>query len=394
MTTVGACERLRILVLGYIVRGPLGGLAWHHLQYVVGLADLGHDVYFLEDSDDYPSCYDPERFVTDTDPSYGLRFASRVFSNFGLGERWAYHDAHRARWFGPSAGRMRDVCASADVVLNLSGVNPLRPWVRQVPVRVLVDTDPVFTQVRHVSNPSARARALEHTSFLTFGENMSDRSSIPDDQLPWRPTRQPLVLDAWPVTPAPDDGKLTTVMQWESYPALEYQGRRFGVKADSFSEVIELPKRVGPLFELALGSPSAPRSELRHNGWLVRDPTDLSRDPWTYQRYLQQSKGEFGVAKHGYVITRSGWFSERSAAYLASGRPVLVQDTGFSDWLETGSGVIAYSTADEAIEGAQEICGHYELHCKTAREVAEAYFDSGKVLPRLLEDALDPPRRS
>ncbi|MDQ4142575.1 MAG: hypothetical protein M3198_02345 [Actinomycetota bacterium] len=392
MTTVGACERLRILVLGYIIRGPLGGLTWHHLQYVVGLADLGHDVYFLEDSDDYPSCYDPERFVTDVDPSYGLRFTSRAFSNFGLGERWAYHDAHQARWFGPCASRIADICGNADLVLNLSGVNPLRPWVRRVPVRILVDTDPVFTQIRHLTDASARSRAREHTSFLTFGENISGRSSIPDDQLPWRPTRQPVVLDAWPVTAGPEDGRFTTVMQWESYPALEYQGRHFGMKSDSFSQVIGLPERLGPLFELALGSPTAPRSALRQKGWLVRDPTDLSRDPWAYQRYLQRSKAEFGVAKHGYVVTRSGWFSERSAAYLASGRPVLVQETGFSDWLETGCGAVAYGTADEAIEGALEICGRYELHCKTAREVAEAYFDSRQVLARLLEESLHPLR--
>ena len=142
---ISASERLRIIVLGYIVRGPLGGLAWHHLQYVLGLVELGHDVIFVEDSDDYPACYDPARNVVDTDPSYGLDFTARTFERVGLGQRWAYYDAHTTRWLGPCAGQVLSLCASADLLLNLSGVNPLRPWLLQIPARALVDTDPVFT---------------------------------------------------------------------------------------------------------------------------------------------------------------------------------------------------------------------------------------------------------
>src|SRR5712691_4861573 len=134
-----ADNRLRIIILGYIVRGPLGGLAWHHLQYVLGLAALGHDVWFIEDSDDYPSCYDPARNVTDTHPSYGLRFASRAFERLGLGERWAFYDAHSLSWHGPCAKRAPTLCATADLLLNLSGVNPLRSWFCEIPARALVD---------------------------------------------------------------------------------------------------------------------------------------------------------------------------------------------------------------------------------------------------------------
>jgi len=383
---------LRVVVLGYIVRGPLGGLAWHHLQYVLGLARLGHDVYFLEDSDDYPACYDPVRNVTDTDPTYGLDFAARTFDRVGLGERWAYHDAHTGRWLGPAAGSARDVFATADLLLNLSGVNPLRPWAERVPMRVLIDTDPAFTQIRHLSDPAARARAKLHTAFFSFGENLAaGRSQVPADGFPWRPTRQPIVMEAWPVTQGPARGNLTTVLQWESYPARSHGGRRYGLKAESFSPYLDMPARVGPVFELALGGPTAPRDLLRQKGWGLRDSQEVTRDPWTYQRYLAESRAEFSVAKAGYVDSWSGWFSERSAGYLASGRPVLVQDTGFTDWLPTGEGALAFRTPEEAVAGVEALDRRYEHHCRVARELAQEYFDARKVLAALVEDAWSPP---
>jgi hypothetical protein len=383
-------DSLRILVLGYLVRGPLGGMAWHHLQYALGLADLGHDVHFLEDSGDSQyCCYDPTRHVTDTDPSYGLRFAARAFGRLGLGDRWAYFDAHSARWLGPSAERVRALCGQADLVLNLSGSNPLRPWFAEIPIRVFVDTDPVFTQIRNITDPGRRELALGHTAFFTFGENLAAGcAGAPSDGLPWQPTRQPVVLRVWPVTAGPRDGRFTSVLQWESYPAREHDGRRYGMKSDSFSAYIGLPQRAGRAFELAIGSSGAPRDELRRRGWRVIDPAGASRDPWAYQRFIQRSKGEFGIAKHGYVTSRSGWFSERSAAYLASGRPVLVQETGFSDWLEAPAGVVPFTSVDEAVSGLRKISKRYDAHCRAARKVAEEYFDARTVLSALVDRAV------
>jgi hypothetical protein len=388
--------QLRIVVLGYVIRGPLGGLAWHHLQYVLGLARLGHDVLFVEDSDDYPACYDPSRGVTDTDPSYGLAFATQTFARLGLGERWAYHDAHTASWLGPAAGHAREACASADVVLNVSGVNPVRPWLAHAPVRVLVDTDPAFTQIRHLDDAAARERAHAHTAFFTFGENVgSPRASrsreaaadLPDDGLPWQPTRQPIVLDAWPVTPGPMDGAFTTVMQWDSYESRRHGGRTYGMKSRSFEPYAGLPGRVAARLEIALGSPSAPRAELAAQGWSIRDPLEVTRDPWTYQAYVRASKAEFSVAKAGYVLSRSGWFSERSACYLASGRPVVVQDSGFSAWLPTGDGVLAFDGPDGAVAAIESVAADYAHHCRAARDIAQSYFDSDAVLSELLERA-------
>ena len=381
-------SRLRIVVLGYVVRCPLGGMAWHHLQYVLGLKRLGHDVYFLEDSDDYTSCYNPQRDVMDTDPSYGVDFAKRVFSRIDLGERWAYYDAHTSRWFGPLADTAVSICQSADVVINVSGVNPLRDWTAAIPVRALVDTDPVFTQIRHLTDPIAMHRASHHNVFFSFGENIGKPDcTVPDDGICWQPTRQPVVLDAWPIAPPNPQGAFTTVMQWQSYPAREFNGCRYGMKADSFAPYMALPSKTTETLELALGNRDAPREVLTEKGWRLIDPRQPTDDPWTFRNYIHQSKAEFSVAKHGYVASRCGWFSERTTSYLASGRPALVQDTGFTEWLETGAGLLAYSSPDEASDQLATICSDLSQHCRCAREIAEEVFPHDRVLTHLLDRA-------
>ena len=386
--TPSRASRLRIVVVGYLVRGPLGGLAWHHLQYVVGLTQLGHDVHFIEDSDDYPSCYDPRHDRMDVNPEYGLAFVQAAFDRLGLRDRWSYYDAHRHRWLGPAADRAVAICTNADMLLNLSCLAPWRSWLERPPIRVLVDTDPVFTQIRHLGDPVAKARAAAHTAFFTFGENISqDGCSIPPDGFPWRATRQPVVMDAWPWSPGVASRPLSTVMLWDSYRAAEHGGRRYGMKSDSFAQFLDLPCRCHDSFELALGAPAAPRQALAAHGWTVVDPREPTRDPWTYQDYIKASKAEFSVAKHGYVVSQSGWFSERSAAYLASGRPVVVQETGFSRWLRADEGVFAFTNAEEAVAQLDTLNGSYADHCRAARAVAGDYFGSAHVLSHLLESA-------
>jgi hypothetical protein len=384
--------RLKILVLGYIVRGPLGGMVWSNLNFLKGLARLGHDVYFMEDSADYPSCYDPVRCLTSENADYGLEFARKTLQQIGFGERWAYYDAHTQQWFGPCSRRAVQMGKDADLLLNLCGVNPLRPWWMPVPRRVLVDEDPAFTQIRHLTDPAAKDQALLHNAFFTFAENVGKPGcTLPDDGLPWRATRQPVVLEDI-VPEAPNaQARWTTVMQWESYPPRVYNGVRYGLKADAFSPLLDLPAKTGEALELALGSAGAPRAMLRRQGWHLCDPFEVTRDPWIYERYVRGSKAEFGVAKHGYVLTRSGWFSERSACYLAHGRPVLHQETGFTDWLQTPGGLIAFADAAEAAAGIEAIRSRYAFHCKMARQTAEIYFDSARVLSRLIEEAHQSP---
>lgn len=379
---------LRIILLGYIVRGPIGGMTWSELQYLLGLARLGHDVYFVEDSDDFPSCYDPSRHTTDSDPSYGLQYAALVLNRFGMGEKWAFYDAHTGSWLGPLTGSIAHICKSADVLINLGGVNPLRPWLADIPVRILIDKDPVFTQIHNATNPDRKQFCSHHTALFSFAENIGQLNArVPEDGLQWHPTRHPIVLEMVKVTPGPATGTFTTVMQWESYRSLDYSGRRYGMKSDSFIPYLSLPKCVTCPLELALGSPSAPRDLLTQNGWRLRDPLTVTRDVWSYLRYMQDSKGEFTVAKEGYANTYCGWFSERSATYLASGRPVVVQETGFSSWLAGKGGALPFTNPDEAAAALEEVTARYEFHCRAARTVAEDYFDSRKILSLLLERA-------
>jgi hypothetical protein len=377
----------RVVVLGYLVRGPIGGMTWHYLNYIVGLHRLGMDVMFAEDSDDYESCYDPERHVVTADPHYGLAYAQAVFDRVGLPQRWAYFDAHTAAWLGPSGEAALEFARSADLLISVSGINPVRDWMRGIPVRVLIDTDPAFTQVKHLQDPHARRQAQTFTHFFSFGENITRPDcGIPDDGLPWQPTRQPIVLDLWrDVAPPSAPASFTTIMQWDSYKELRHDGQTYGMKSRSFTPYFDLPLHTDAPLEIALGSPDAPRPQLIENGWRITDPLRISRDPWTYQHYIGQSAGEFAVAKEGYVNTKSGWFSERSACYLAAGRPVVLQDTGFTNHLPAGRGLFAFSSPEQAAEALARCGGDLPAESKAARELAYDYFDSSLVLNRLID---------
>jgi len=365
----------------------MGGMTWHHLQYFLGLHQMGHDVYFLEDSGDTAySCYDPVRNVTDQNPVYGLEYAKKVFKKIGIENKWGYYDRHQDQWHGPLAETALKIIKDADLLLNLSCSNPLRSWLCEVPVRILVDTDPVFTQIRNLADPQRLNFSRQHTSFFTFGENFKQEGClIPDDGLPWQPTRQPVVLSEWPVIKGNEEAPFTTIMKWESYPGKVYNGRHYGMKAESFDAYIDIPRKTKSIMEVAVSDSAASRQKLLEYSWHLSYPQEVSGDPWKYQEYIQQSKAEFSIAKHGYVEARTGWFSERSAGYLASGRPVVVQDTGFTDWLKTDFGLIPFNDEAEALFAIEEINNNYARHYRSARELAEAYFSSDKILAELIE---------
>ncbi|NJL30226.1 MAG: hypothetical protein HC898_00585 [Phycisphaerales bacterium] len=197
-----------------------------------------------------------------------------------------------------------------------------------------------------------------------------------------------MCVDLWPVTEPPkleEALPLTTVMQWDSYTSREYQGVSYGMKSKSFGPYENLPSLVAPqTMELAMTGDDAARL-LAQKGWLISNPLQVTANPWLYQAYLQRSLGEWSVAKHGYVTTNCGWFSERSCCYMASGRPVVVQDTGFSNWLPCGEGLIAYTNVDEAVAGIREVLHRYPQHCAAARALMETHFESGQVLQAMLD---------
>jgi hypothetical protein len=381
-------SQLKVIVMGYVVRGPLGGMAWSDLQYIASLKALGHDVVYVEDSDDYPSCYDPTSNETTTDPEYGLAFATEAMEIVGLPASWGYYDAHTEAWHGPLESKGPKVFSGADVVLNLAGVNPIREWAMDAPVRMLIDQDPAFTQIRNITDPQRAAYARQHNAFATFAMNIdSAECSIPDDGITWQPTRQPVMVEVFPITHGPEDGAFTTVMQWESYPALEFGDLSFGMKSASFEEYLALPQATDVRLELAVGAPDPVRSRLEEAGWITMDPRPITRTLHTYVDFIRASKGEFGIAKLGYVTARSGWFSERSLAYMANARPVVLQDTGFSDWLPVGEGVLTFNSLPEAANALAAAAADYDRHCTAARALAAEHFDGGKVVADLLEGA-------
>lgn len=380
--------RLRIVVSGLIAQYPLGGVAWDYGQYALGLARLGHDVTYIEDTGLWP--YNPvERGVSKT-CDYNVRYLGAVMSSLGLDGRWAYRFPWESQWFGLSRERVRELVGAADLIINVSGSLADPDAYARTGVLALIDSDPVFTQVKLArGQKDFRAFVDTHDVHFTFGETLPvEFASVGPS---WRPTRQPVVLSEWhPVAQTRE--VFTTVMNWTSYKPVTYEGRTFGQKDIEFERFVELPGAVSPTrLELAVNDGKTrrtPRALLERRGWAIVHPASVCPDMWTYRDYLRTSKGEWSIAKNGYVVGRSGWFSCRSACYLAAGRPAVLQDTGFSEVLPVGEGVIAFDTIDEAARGIRALESDYERHSRAARDIAREYFDSDRVLELLVQEAM------
>lgn len=381
-------ERLRIIVTGLIAQYPLGGVTWDYVQYPLGLARLGHDVYYFEDTGQWP--YDPRAAGLAKEPDFNVAYLARLMAHFGLEDRWAYRFPWQSQWFGLSDARRREVVRSADLLINVSGTLERPAEYRKVRTLAYVDSDPMFTQIK-LAQGQAHLRTLvdAHDVHFSFGETLSAR--VPQTGQRWLPTRQPVVLGQWRRGETTQRA-FTTVMNWTSYKDLVYAGETYGQKDREFLRFIDLPGRVAPtVLEIAANigkTRRTPRAHLSHKGWRVVDPMEVCPDTETYRRYIQTSQAEWSVAKHAYVAGQTGWFSCRSACYLASSRPVVVQDTGFREILPTGRGLLAFDTLDEAAEAIRDVERDYERHAVAARQIAEAFFDSDKVLTDLVANAL------
>ena len=375
---------LKILCAGHLIRHPVGGHTWHHLQYLIGLRRLGHQVVFFEHFGWPNSCYDAGRDEMTADPRFGIDYLRAVFDKSGYDGRWCYL-AEDGSEHGMTRAQLSAFCRECDLFLNLSNINWI-PELEQCRRRAMVDTDPVFTQA---GGHGAGGEFSNYHVLFTYGENVHKQNcTMPTAGRRWLATRQPVVLDLWPVEPPPPDASLTTVINWAAYGDVKYQDRTFGQKDREFEKFTDLPRRAGEAMEMAMNGPKEVRDRFAAGGWCVASPAEISHDPWTYQNYLRRSRGEFCVAKHGYVSTRCGWFSDRSAAYLASGRPVVLQDAGFSDFLPCGRGLLSFRSPQEALAGIRALRDDYPGHCRSARAIAEEFFDSEKVLSRLVLESL------
>lgn len=376
--------RRTIVVSGMIAADPWqGGATWAVLQYVLGFRRLGWEVFFVEPIP--PAAIRP--IGASLEESDNARYFRQVLARFGLQDSATLLLADTRQTFGLSYNRLLEVSRQSGVLLNISGLLRDQELFSHIPVRVYLDLDPAFNQLWSVAqNVDMRYRG--HTHFVTIGQRIGEPDcAVPTCGIHWLKTWQPVVLDYWPPAGRIEQDGFTTVANWRGYGSIEHQGVMYGQKAHSLRPLFSLPRRTSEKFMLALGiHPGETRDiqALKENGWQLIDPGCVASTPCSYQRFLQSSKAEFGIAKSGYVASGCGWFSDRSVCYLASGRPVVAQETGFSRHLPTGAGLFAFSSAEEVLQAVEELRLDYPRHSASARAIAVEHFDSDKVLKSLL----------
>lgn len=377
-----------IFVSGALANKHLnGGEAWVRLNWVLGLKRLGFHVCFVEQIG-RESCIDLTGAVTPFEKSVNLAYFKKVTEQFGLSSSAALIYENGAQVHGLSLGQLLELADSADLLLNISGHLTYEPLLGRLRRKAYIDVDPGFTQFWHAAgNPGSHLAG--HDFYFTIGENIgTTQCSIPIGNILWRPVRQPVVLELWPFCSAALPDRHTTVASWRGpYGPVGYGGKTFGLKVHEFRKFIELPRRVKGTFEIALQIHAADAKDLtllRSNRWQIVAPQVVAPDPLAFRSYVQQSGAEFSVAQGIYVETACGWFSDRTVRYLASGKPALVQDTGFSRRYPVGEGLLMFRTLEEAVRGAEALAQNYDRHCQAARALAEAYFDSDKVLGELI----------
>ena len=391
-------QKLTIIVTGYAATYPLGGATWDYLQYVLGFARLGHRTYYLEDTGRWTWDVTQNTFSDDARASVAYLAKWLTALDPALAHNWAVRDVH-GHYYGMSQSQVAQLCREADVFINYSGSCVLREEYMHCQTKVYLDTDPLYNQagvpayVCGTADDTTRWAVdymRQHDKFLSFGENIGKPfCTVPAALFAWQPTRQPIVLDYWNTPCSPARQVYTTVMSWQPLGgSATVSGIVYGGKHAEFGKVINLPRRTSQVLELAMGGGSPPLDLLRQHGWHVIESYAVSADPWKYREYIQTSKAEFSVAKHAYVATRSGWFSCRSACYLAAGKPVVVQDTGFSESLPTAEGIVAFSTEDEALAAIERVNRDYQHHAVAATRLAREFFDAQRVLRTLLDTVL------
>jgi len=373
-----------------MVRYPLGGYAWQALHFLAGLRALGCDVFFYEDTEYYGDAYVPGADAMTTDYDYGVRAASEFFAAHGFGDAWAFWDAAADATYGADAERTRAALADADLFINLAGVNRVPLARRPRAVAAYVDLDPAYTQLRLAQGDAALAAMVaEHAVHFTLGENIGTAACrIPTGQVRWQPMRQPIVPELWEPLPCEPGAPFTTIGKWDATGRdVTFDGEVFGWrKRTEWFRFLDLPRATGQRFSPAMDVASKPEdlARLEAAGWEVVDPLEVSRDPRVYRAFIRSSGGEFTVAKDVNVRLRSGWFSDRSACYLAAGRPVVNQDTGFDEHLPTGEGLFTFRTPSDAVAAFATIAADYPRHCRAARRIAEEHFAPARVLATLV----------
>jgi hypothetical protein len=374
----------RIIAGSYMVRYPLGGMMSWTLQWLVGFARQGHEVIFVEKSHYADSCYDPVSKINGNDCSYGLRTVADLLERFGLAGRWCFVDFD-GRYHGMSRAEIENHFRSADIFLDLGTHGAWLEEAAHCGVTALVDGEPGYTQIRMENESRASENAYDF--YFSNGANVgTSRSNAPTAGKTWHKVFNPVVTDLFPVVPPPADAPFGTVMNWQSHEPCSFQGRSYGQKDVEFAKFLELPHHAPGPMELAVSGKTIPVQDLESAGWRVRDAQEVTVSYDAYGRYIRECRGEFSVCKNVFVAMHTGWFSDRSAAYLASGRPVVLQDTGFSGHLPVGEGLFAVRDAGEAAAALAEIEADYVRHSIKAREIAQEHLEAESVLRAFLHE--------
>jgi hypothetical protein len=390
-------KRKKIIVLGFMGGCPIAGVIWQHIHYIVGLQRLGHEVWYVEDRLNYP--YDPVAFNISEDYSYAAQTLGRLAQEHGFEGRWAFCSRYmeKPECAGISMEQLRTLYREADCALNVCGSHDMHDELRAINHLIYVESDPGVEQIKIDKGESQTASFLrEHQNLFTFGENIGTPAfAVPTHDFKWLPTRQPVVTDLWcPTSEAPvpgSDALFTTICNWSTSGKKDIEWRESNYlwsKSLEFLRFVEAPKRCGETFEMATDIKEEKERDLfERNDWRLVLPHDLSVHWNDYRDYIQHSKGEFTCAKDQYVRLDTGWFSDRTACYLAAGRPVITQETGFTAHYGGREGLLAFSSMEEIIEAAAAIRADYARHSRAALEIAREVFEAEKVLKSLLDRA-------
>jgi hypothetical protein len=379
---------MRIVVSGLIGQYAFGGVAWDYIQYLLGFQELGHEVWYLEDTGNW--AYHPVKQEVTAECSQNVTYLRRVMEAFGFGDRWIYRNEADNTYHGVTTLADK-VLAEADVLVNVSGACWLRDVTARIPCKIFLDGDPMFTQLGHKREKEEIDRLLGYTRYYTFGLHVGQSDcEVPTGQIRWLPTVQPISLSHWQekATPCDFSDAWTTVMNWASYSPKEFQGRLYGQKDMEFLKYMDLPSLSPERFVVAMGQgvgQNRPTQELLRRGWTILEPDEILPDYESYRSFLINSKAEWSIAKHGYVAANTGWFSCRTACYLAAGRPAVVQETGWSRHLPEGEGVLSFRTLEEAADKIRRVSEDYSRHSAAARRFAKDHLDASKICNQLLE---------
>ena len=388
-------EKLRIIVGGYLGLYPTGGATWDYIQYPLGLKLLGHDVYYFEDTAVYPM-YQADGNKWD-DCSDTVKYIRNAMENVGLADRWAYKDVRTKEWFGLPQSKVEEIFSTADIFINVSSSTYVTEKYFKIPKRILIDTDPMFTQVEFLEmmngGDSHRLQNfMSHNYFFTFGLNMHKANChIPTLGLKWHTTKKPICTALWNKNSnTTTEKKFSSILNWIERPSFEYKNESWGQKNIVFKVFEPLPHLFPDAnFQLIVnttknGEAVSAMEKLKAKGWNVINPNDTITDMDKYNSFIQNSYAEFSITKETYIKSNSGWFSGRSACYLAAGKPVITQDTQWSKYIRSGNGLFGCNNLESAREAIKEVNGDYAKHSKAAKEIAYDFFESGKVLNDIL----------